>query len=113
MQANGEGLFLTADAMRWFWDQYVPADRRLEPYAVPARAADLSGLAPAFVAVAEYDPLRDEGVRYAERLGEAGVDTNLVCYPGVVHGFMSSSHIASRAEQAHDDLARALRRALT
>jgi acetyl esterase len=113
MRVNGEGLFLTADDMRWFWDHYVPADRRDDPYAVPARAGDLRGLAPAFVQTAEYDPLRDEGETYARRLREVDVPVELVRYPGVVHGFVARWHTMARAEQAHDDLGRALRDALT
>ena len=68
MTENGEGLFLTARDMAWFWDQYVPTDHRDDPRAVPARAAtDLRGLAPAYIQTAEYDPLRDEGEAYAAR----------------------------------------------
>ena len=97
--------------MVWFWDHYVPSTHRSDPRAVPARAGDLTGLAPAFVQTAEYDPLRDEGERYAERLGAAGVPVEMIRYPGVVHGFVSRWHTMSRAEQAHDDLAHALRTA--
>jgi acetyl esterase len=108
MHENAEGLFLTASDMAWFWDRYVPAARRDDPYAVPARADHLDGVAPAFVQTAEYDPLRDEGERYAERLADAGVPVELVRYPGVVHGFVARWHTMSRAERAHADLAAAL-----
>ncbi len=111
MRDNAEGFFLTAADMVWFWDHFVPAPYRPDPRAVPARAADLSGLAPAFVQTAEYDPLRDEGEFYAQRLQDAGVPTTVVRYPGVVHGFVTRWHAIGRAEQAHDDLARALRSA--
>jgi len=110
MQENAEGYFLGATDMRWFWDHFVPPEHRGDPYAVPARASDLTGLAPAFVQTAEYDPLRDEGERYAHRLGEANVPVELIRYPGVVHGFVARWHTMSRAERAHDDLGRALRR---
>ncbi len=113
MSDNGDGLFLTATDMVWFWGHYVPAEHRDHPYAVPARADELTGAAPAFVQTAEYDPLRDEGERYAERLAAAGVPTELIRYPGVVHGFVSRWHTMSRAERAHDDLARALDRAFS
>jgi acetyl esterase len=114
MTENAEGLFLTARDMAWFWDHYVPDEHRADPRAVPARAhtADLRGLAPAFVQTAEYDPLRDEGESYAARIADAGVPVEVIRYPGVVHGFVARWHIMGRAEQAHADLAAALRRAL-
>ena len=108
MRENGEGYFLTATDMRWFWDHFVPAEYRSDPRAVPARADRLDGLAPAFVQTAEFDPLRDEGEEYGRRLHEAGVPTQVVRYPGVVHGFVSRWHTMARAEEAHDDLAAAL-----
>jgi acetyl esterase len=113
MTENAEGLFLTAADMAWFWDHYVPAEHRTDPCAVPARADadDLRGLAPAYVQTAEYDPLRDEGESYAARLADAGVPVEVVRYAGVVHGFAARWHTMSRAEQAHRDLAAAIRAA--
>ena len=113
MTDNAEGYFLAAADMVWFWDHFVPPRFRSDPRAVPARLDDPSGLPPAFVQTAEFDPLRDEGERYAERLSEAGVPTELVRYPGVVHGFATRWHAIARAEQAHDDLATALKSALS
>jgi acetyl esterase len=112
MTKNAEGCFLTASDMAWFWGHFVPDVHRTDPRAVPARADDLSGLAPALVMTAEYDPLRDEGERYADRMLDAGVPVEVVRYHGVVHGFVSRWHTMSRAERAHDDLADALRRAM-
>jgi acetyl esterase len=111
MGDNAEGYFLAASDMVWFWDHFVPDAHRLDPRAVPARLHDLSGLAPAFVQTAEFDPLRDEGEQYGRRLLEAGVPTQVVRYPGVVHGFVTRWHAIARAERAHDDLAAALRTA--
>jgi acetyl esterase len=108
MRENATGYFLEAADMVWFWDQFVPAAHRNDPRAVPARADDLVGLAPAFVQTAEYDPLRDEGESYARRLEAAGVPTVLVRYPGVVHGFMTRWTLMARAHEALDDLANAL-----
>ena len=113
MTKNADGYFLTAGDMAWFWDHFVPGVHRSDPRAVPARADDLHGLAPAIVMTAEYDPLRDEGERYADRMLDAGVAVEVVRYHGVVHGFVSRWHTMMRAERAHDDLADALRRAMS
>ncbi len=99
--------------MEWFWDHYVPEPaRREEPYASPLRAKDLAGLPPAFVLTAEYDPLRDEGEAYAERLQRAGVPTRLKRYDGAIHGFFSMGLLAQVARTAVDDAVAALRAAL-
>jgi acetyl esterase len=86
-----EGYFLTAKAMAWFWDAYLPdLERRSEPFASPLRASDeqLEGLPPAFVIVDEADVLRDEGEAYAARLRGAGVPVTTVRYDGITHDFM-------------------------
>lgn len=81
------------------------------PYAAPARAADLSGLPPAYIATAEYDPLRDEAIGYALRLLQAGVPTELHQWPGTFHGSQAilSAEISQRQVA---ELVSALRRAL-
>ncbi|MFD7406322.1 alpha/beta hydrolase [Streptomyces sp. NPDC059866] len=85
------GYFLTAKAMEWFWDAYVP-DRaqRSEITASPLKADldQLSGLPPAFVIVDEADVLRDEGEAYAAKLRAAGVGVTTVRYDGITHDFM-------------------------
>ncbi len=71
------------------WERYLGPgyeQRETSPYAAPLRAADLSGLPPAYVQTAELDPLRDEGIAYARRLLEAGVPVELHCFPGTFHG---------------------------
>jgi acetyl esterase/lipase len=86
-----EGYFLTAKAMAWFWNAYLPdVERRSEPYASPLRASDeqLADLPPAFVIVDEADVLRDEGEAYAVRLRAAGVPVTTVRYDGITHDFM-------------------------
>jgi acetyl esterase len=86
-----EGPFLTAKAMAWFWDCYLPAEAtRAEITASPLRASieQLAGLPEAFLIVDENDVLRDEGEAYARRLTEAGVRTTCVRYNGIIHDFM-------------------------
>lgn len=74
--------------MQWFWAHYLGAqDLGKDAYACPARADDLTGLPPAFVATAEFDPLRDEGESYADALRTAGVPVNAKRYKGMLHGF--------------------------
>ncbi|GAA2083596.1 alpha/beta hydrolase [Streptomyces albiaxialis] len=85
---------------------------RNDPYAFPIRAADLGGLPPAYIAVAEIDPLRDEGRDYAARLSAAGVTTELVQVPGAVHGFDLLFPQARVSERSLADQVRALREAL-
>ena len=106
--ATGHGLTLAA--MRWFWDHYLPDERRRdEPDASPLRAKDLAGLPPAIVVTAECDPLRDEGRAYAERLRAAGVSVQSLEYPGMVHGFMSWASALLTAKRAFDEVGAALR----
>jgi acetyl esterase len=110
---NGEGYFLTTDAMRWFWDHYVPDRARRDDWsAAPLRAEKLAGLPPATVLTAEYDPLRDEGEAYAERLREAGVPTVLSRYDGQIHGFVSMLDLLDAGRRAADEIGATLRSAL-
>lgn len=84
---NADGYLLTAADMRWFWTHYLrsAADGR-HPYASPLAAEELAELPRAYIAVCEFDPLRDEGLAYAERLREAGVAVTLRKLTGSVHG---------------------------
>lgn len=96
----GEGYQLTRPQMDYYWRLYLP-DRQYDrdPRAAPLQAADLSGLPPALIVTAEYDPLRDEGERYARRLQSAGVPVRLVRYDGMIHGFfgLAARHGGARA----------------
>ena len=92
---NAEGYFLTARDMDWFFQQYIgvapgsAAAQALadDPRIAPLRTPDLAGVAPAVIATAEYDPLRDEGVAYAAALVGAGVPVWHRTFPGLIHGF--------------------------
>ena len=105
---NAEGYFLTRAGMMWFWDHYVPDPQdRANPYCAPIRAADLSGLPPAFVLSAEFDPLRDEGEAYGRALAAAGVSVSAQRYDGMLHGFFATPGMTV-AETAQRDAVAAL-----
>lgn len=107
---NAEGYMLSRGEMEWFWGCYLPDEQSgREPYASPLRAADLSGLPPALVITAEYDPLRDEGEAYAARLREAGVPVVLSRYEGMIHGFVRHTAQFNQARTAIEEIAAALR----
>ncbi len=108
---NAAGYFLTSADMAWFWRQFVPPSEWSNPYAVPARASHLAGVAPALVQTAEFDPLRDEGEAYAAALAAAGTPVTCTRYPGVVHGFVSRWTTMARGVDAHDEAGVALRAA--
>ena len=110
---ENDRYLLTPDMMRWYWDLYVgdrPADEL--PLAVPIAAASLAGLPPATVLTAEYDPLRDEGEAYAAALVRAGVPTEAVRVPGMIHGFVALFGMVDDAIPWLGYVARRLRTAL-
>lgn len=87
-QTFARGFGLSLDDMHWFRDQYLPDEADWDdPRASPLLAEDLSGLPAAFVVTAGFDPLRDEGLAYADRLAEAGVPVLSRCYDDMIHGF--------------------------
>jgi len=97
------------DDLAWYYRTYCDgqSDAR-DPGVSPIYAPDLSGLPPALIITAEYDTLRDEGRAYAERLRSAGVATRYVCAEGMVHGFLQMRGLVPDAQNATEEIARAL-----
>lgn len=102
--------WMTRDQIAASWRHYL-GSTPASPYAAPSRAADLSGLPPAYISTAEFDPNRDEGVEYALRLLRAGVSVELHQWPGTFHG--SQAILSAAVSQRQNlELGAALRRAL-
>lgn len=113
LRDNGEGYLLTAAALDKFLGWYLPNDDlREDPRMSPQLAGHHTDLPRAWVQTAEYDPLRDEGLAYAQTLAKAGVQVEYKCYPGMIHGFMRMGAVVDMGVTALDDAARALRSAL-
>ena len=109
----GADYYLTTDQMQWYWTCYVPdANRRTEPRASPSHAIDLGGVAQALIVTAEFDPLRDEGERYADRLRVAGVPTTLIRIEGQPHGFLGLAGVAAQPTAARQAIAGLVRTCL-
>ncbi|HPH14244.1 MAG TPA: alpha/beta hydrolase [Burkholderiaceae bacterium] len=106
------GFVLEEPHITWFFNQYVnsPADRDDWHFA-PLNVPDVDGVAPAWIGLAECDPLVDEGVMYADKLRHAGVAVDLEIYRGVVHEFIKMGRAIPEAARAHADAARALKQA--
>lgn len=99
-----EGYGLTRASMQWFYDCYAPG-----PGFSPSDLSDLSGLAPAVIATAGYDLLKDDGLRYGDRLREAGVPTTSLHFPGLIHGFFGMAGASPAAAGAIHATVAALR----
>ncbi len=106
------GFVLDEPSITWFFNQYLrtPADREDWRFA-PLNAPDLQDVAPAWLGLAECDPLVDEGLLYGDKLRAAGVAVDLEIYRGVTHEFIKMGRALPEAAQAHFDAARALRSA--
>jgi cation diffusion facilitator CzcD-associated flavoprotein CzcO/acetyl esterase/lipase len=106
---NGDDYFLTTALMQWFWDHYAePADRS-NPKASPLRADKFAGLPPALVVTCEFDPLRDEGVAYAEALQNAGVEVQHLPCRGHIHSSLSLVDMVLSGADARVTMGTALR----
>ncbi len=107
---NGEGYLLTKSAMDFFYGHYLPTPDAVEdPYVSPLRAADHSGLPPAIVLTAGFDPLRDEGNAYAALLREAGVPVEHLPQPTMIHGFWWMLGVVGHVRGVFDQVGKLLR----
>jgi len=103
------GFLLEAETIQWFFRQYIDEAQREDWRFAPLLASDLDGVAPAWIGLAECDPLVDEGVLLADRLRMARVPVDLEIYAGVTHEFIKMGRAIPEAVRAHQDAARALR----
>lgn len=108
----GEGHLLTAEVMQWFGDHFGVAGHPDQRRAEPAHVVDVSGAPTALVVTAGFDPLKDEGKAYAEKLSSAGVRAAHVEYPGFVHDFYTLGHINPKVFDVIDETASALKNCL-
>ncbi|MFP3602238.1 alpha/beta hydrolase [Paraburkholderia sp. SIMBA_053] len=111
-----DGFLLSGETIQWFFDQYVreASDRddwRFAPLDGTRGAPEFGGLAPAWIATAEYDPLSDEGDAYAKKLRDHGNEVTLRRYPGMIHEFFKMGGFVPDVAHAHAEAAAALRRA--
>lgn len=110
---NAEGYLLERDSMEWFWGHYLRSEADgASTKASPLRHTNLAGLPPAIVLTAEFDPLRDEGEAYAERMRAAGVEVEARRYDGQIHGFFANPAIDDGSEAARH-VGKAVARALS
>lgn len=107
------GYNLTAAQMAWYWNLYRAGADADNPELSPLAAPDLSRLAPAIVAVAEADVLRDDGLDYARRLAAAGVQVRIVECPGMIHGFLRWTGAVAAANGCIDAISAAARELLS
>ncbi len=112
IEENAHAPVLSRADVVAFRDHYLGGQDPRHPYASPLHAADLRGLPPALVQVAEHDPVRDDGLRYAAALVAAGVPVRTTTYVGMPHGYLSFPRLCSSAPQAVAELAAALAEAL-
>jgi acetyl esterase len=112
-QSNGQGYLLTRDTMDYFHDHYLGGDAQDWDWrASPLLAEDLGKLPPALVLTAGYDPLRDEGLYYAQRLSESGNSVTYLCFERQIHGFIPMGKVLDEANAAVAMCAAELRRPL-
>ncbi len=108
-QENAEGYVLTAPLMRWFFDHYVDAADRADARVAPLRARSLAGLPPAMIVTAQFDPLRDEGLAYAQALAAASVPVRSISARGHTHTSLGMVDVVVSGEAVRAEMAAALR----
>lgn len=111
-QALGRDYLLTREQLEWALRQYAPSTDRRAPLLSPLHARDLAGLPPATIIVGEFDPLRDEGLQYAQRLAVAGVEVQVIDIDGLIHHAIMAPKALPRGRQAVTAAADALASAL-
>lgn len=110
---NAEGYLLTRGSMLWFWDHYLASPgAATNPYASPLHADSVAGLPPALVVTCGFDPLRDEGEAYAERLRQAGVRVTATRYDDMIHGFFWMGGVLDRYQDLIAEISSEVRSAL-
>jgi acetyl esterase len=106
--------FLTDEAVKYLWGCYLRDDAdQKDPLASPALAKNHQGLPPALIITAEFDPLRDEGEAYGEKLRKAGVPVTVTRYDGMIHGFFTMGGVLDQGKHAVAQASEALRKAFS
>ena len=113
LEENAEGYMLTGEMMEWFRKQYLNnEEENLHPYFAPVVVEDLSGLPPATILTAQFDPLRDVGRAYADKLRANGVETSYKNYEDLIHGFTNFLGFVPSARKAVEEAAEQLKKSL-
>jgi acetyl esterase len=114
LRDNDDRWMFNRHSVDWYWRNYLTdPEHGRDPRVSPLLAPDLSGLPPALVLTAEFDPLRDEGEQYAERMRAAGVPVELTRYDGMAHGFFTMSGVLADARRAVAQAAEYLRKTVS
>jgi len=113
MIENAQGYGLSAEAMKWYWKQYINhADDLENPYCRPMAAKDFSNLPSTYLITADLDPLRDEGSELSKKLKIAGNTVVYKNYPSLIHGFLLMQGFLPEAQQAIKEIAEVVKQFL-